>query len=190
MSIDKIIKLLEILPAVGFILVMTKHVDLMVGTIIAMGLSTLFVTASKLTKSPLSKFQVGTWMAILVFGTLTLVLQNEVFIKLKTTVVNGTLSTLFLISHVFFKKTLVEYIFEAHLSAPRHKLRMVNVMAIFYFAFIAVLNYWVLNNLSNENWAMFKVVGISILNILFTFSIIVYLREHLKDYFNKIENKK
>ena len=185
----KVVKILELLPALGFILVIAKKVDLITGTVIVIALSTCFVLIAKILRVPLSKFQYGTWVAVVVFGSLTIFLQDELFIKLKTTIINCVIALAFFGSHFFSKKTLVEHLVASHLNAPAKKLRHVNLVAVVYFLTIALSNYWVSMNFSNENWAMFKVVGISLLNLSFISGVLFYLRDHLKDYLEKIEKK-
>ena len=185
----KLIKILEFLPLICFVAVGFKLVDLYTGTIFVMASSVLFVLVAKALGQPLTKLQLGTSVALIFFSTLTLLLRDELFIKLKTTVFNFIIASIFALSHVLGDKTIIERLIGSRIKAPRQMLRNLNGAAVFYFIGIACLNLWVTYNLTSEDWAKFKVFGIFLINTICFGGGLYYLRDYLKDFLDQVEKK-
>lgn len=103
---------------------------------------------------------------VLVFGGLTLALQDETFIKLKPTIIY-VLFGLALIGGVLAGKPLLAVVFDQmfHLTAEGwHKLSV--RWAVFFFA-MAVVNEVVWRTQSTDFWVSFKLFGFVPLTFLF-----------------------
>jgi intracellular septation protein len=109
---------------------------------------------------------VVTAVIVLIFGTLTLVLHNETFIKLKPTIIyllfGGTLLLGLLINRPFLS-ILFDQMF--HLTDEGWR-KLTWRWVIFFFA-LAVLNEIVWRNFSTDSWVSFKLFGVVPLTFLF-----------------------
>jgi intracellular septation protein len=96
---------------------------------------------------------------ILVFGSATLLLQDETFIKWKPTVLYwlfaGTLAT----SAIAFKKNLVRAMLEQQMSMPDLVWNKLLASWIFFFGVMGIVNLLVAYNFSTDAWVNFKLFG-------------------------------
>ena len=107
-----------------------------------------------------------TGVVVLVFGGLTLYLQDELFIKLKPTIVN-TLFGVVLLGGLFFGKSLLAVVFDAAFSLTAEGWRKLTLRWAIFFFVLAVLNEVVWRNFSTDFWVAFKVWGVMPLTFLF-----------------------
>ena len=116
---------------------------------------------------------------VAVMGGLTLYLQDELFIKLKPTIVNSIFSVTLLIGLAMKRpllKTLFEMAFPPIDDAGWFKLT--RNWALF-FAFLAVLNEVIWRIFSEEFWVSFKVWGVMPITFTFALSQIPVMNKHL-----------
>jgi intracellular septation protein len=105
-------------------------------------------------------------VVVVVFGGLTLALQNEMFIKLKPTIVN-TMFGLILLGGLYFRKPLLEIVLDSMFELDEEGWRKLTLRwAVFFFA-LAILNEIVWRTQSTDFWVSFKVFGIMPLTIAF-----------------------
>ena len=107
-----------------------------------------------------------TAIAVLVFGTLTLVLQDELFIKLKPTIIYLLFGSI-LMGGLMFGKPLLGMLLDSvfHLTEEGWR-RLTLRWALFFFA-LAGLNEVVWRTQTTDFWVSFKVFGVLPLTILF-----------------------
>ena len=107
-----------------------------------------------------------TAIVVLVFGSLTLILHNDEFIKLKPTIIyvlfGGTL-----IGGLLFGKPLLSMLLDQMFDITEEGWRKLTWRwAIFFFA-LAILNEIVWRNFSTDFWVSFKLFGVVPLTFLF-----------------------
>lgn len=114
---------------------------------------------------------------VLVFGSLTLYLQDETFIKMKPTIVN-TLFGAVLLGGLYFGKSLLGYVFGAAFNLDAEGWRKLTIRWGLFFLFLAVLNEVVWRNFSSDFWVAFKVWGTMPITLAFTFSQMPLIMKH------------
>jgi intracellular septation protein len=114
---------------------------------------------------------------VLVFGALTLWLQDDVFIKMKPTIVN-TLFGVVLLGGLWFGKSLLGYVFDAAFKLDPEGWRKLTLRWGVFFLFLAIANEIVWRNFSTDAWVTFKVWGIMPITVLFTMTQMPLIMRH------------
>ncbi len=119
-------------------------------------------------------------IVVLVFGALTLYLHDEIFIKMKPTIVN-TLFGIVLLGGLAFGKSLLGYVFDSAFRLDAEGWRKLTLRWGVFFFFLAVLNEVVWRNFSTDFWVAFKVWATMPITILFTISQMPLIMRHSLD---------
>jgi intracellular septation protein len=120
-----------------------------------------------------------TLLLILVFGSLTLVLQNELFIKWKPTVLYMAMAIGLSIALWTAKKNFLKLMLGSQLDLPDPVWMRLNVVWIAYCLFMAVINGYVAAYFSTEAWVNFKLWGY-VFPLAFIIGQGLYIAPHLK----------
>jgi intracellular septation protein len=103
---------------------------------------------------------------VTVFGGLTLLLQDETFIKIKPTIIyalfGGTL-----LAGLVFRKPLLEIVFDSVFNLTEEGWRKLTLRWALFFIFMAVLNEVVWRTQSTDVWVSFKLFGAVPLTFVF-----------------------
>ena len=142
---------------------------LLVATALFMVATVISLVISKIVFKHLPVMPFVSGVVVMVFGSLSIWLQDETFIKMKPTIVN-TLFGVVLLGGLFFGKSLLGYVFNAAFSLNEEGWRKLTLRWGIFFLFLAVLNEVVWRNFSDEAWVNFKVWGTMPITILFTLS--------------------
>ena len=119
-------------------------------------------------------------VVVFVFGGLTLYLQDDVFIKMKPTIIN-TLFGVVLLGGLWFGKSLLGYVFDSAFSLDAEGWRKLTLRWGLFLIFLAVVNEVVWRSFSTDAWVAFKVWGIMPITLLFTFSQMPLIMRHSLD---------
>ncbi|HEY9056885.1 MAG TPA: septation protein A [Aurantimonas sp.] len=114
---------------------------------------------------------------VLVFGTLTLWLQDETFIKMKPTIVNGLFAAV-LLGGLVFGKSLLGYVFDQAFKLDAEGWRKLTFRWGLFFVFLAILNEVVWRSFSTDFWVAFKVWGTMPITILFMMAQFPLIKRH------------
>jgi intracellular septation protein len=109
---------------------------------------------------------VVTAVVVLVFGGLTIALQDELFIKLKPTIIY-TLFGVALIGGLMFGKMLLGIVFDSVFHLTDEGWRKLTWNWVIFFFAMAALNEIVWRNFSTDTWVSFKLFGAVPLTFVF-----------------------
>ena len=105
---------------------------------------------------------------VIVFGGLTIVLQDKVFIQLKLTIVNAAFGFM-LLGGLYFGKPLLAMVLDSALKLTEEGWRKLSFRWALFFLFVAVLNEIVWRTQTWDTWASFKAFGV--MPLMFVFAI-------------------
>jgi len=135
----------------------------------------LAVTYTKFKRIPTMPMVTGIF--VLVFGTLTLVLHDDIFIKIKPTLVN-LLFAGGLLSAAAFGKPLMKQLFDGAFDLTDEGWMVLTKRWGFFFVLLALINEIVWRNFSTEFWAGFKLMGIMPITIIFAMAQVGVLQRY------------
>ncbi len=168
--------LVELGPLIVFFVV-NSRVDIFYGTAAFMVATVLSLTASRILFGHIAVMPLVTGVFVLVFGGLTVWLQDDLFIKMKPTIVNALFATI-LASGMFSGRTLLKYIFGEVFKLTEEGWRKLSWRWIGFFLFLAVVNEVVWRTQTTDFWVSFKVFGIMPITMLFGVFQIGLLKKH------------
>ena len=104
---------------------------------------------------------------VLLFGGLTIYFDNDVFFKMKPTIINVLFAAI-LYGGILINKPLLKYLLGAALKLEEVGWKILTQRWIGFFIALAVLNEIVWRTQSTDVWVNFKVFGILPITFIFT----------------------
>ena len=150
---------------------------LLIATALFMAATVLSLIISKIVFKHLPVMPFVSGIVVMVFGGLSIWLQDETFIKMKPTIVN-TLFGVVLLGGLAFGTSLLGYVFNAAFQLDPEGWRKLTLRWGIFFLFLAVLNEVVWRNFSDDVWVSFKVWGTMPITILFTLAQMPLIMKH------------
>lgn len=131
-----------------------------------------FVLDRKLHPLPLA-----TAIIVVIFGGLTLYLNDKMFIKIKPTMIYSLFAAV-LLGGLWFKRSFVKTILGAALELEEKSWRRLTYRFAGFFAGMAILNELIWRHFSEKAWVNFHVFGAVALTLLFCASQVPFLMKH------------
>lgn len=103
---------------------------------------------------------------VMIFGGLTLYLNDDLFIKLKPTIVNALFAAI-LFTGLARKQSLLKPLLDTVMDLTDEGWRLLTWRWAWFFVFLALLNEIVWRSFSTDFWISFKLFGTLPLTILF-----------------------
>jgi intracellular septation protein len=116
-------------------------------------------------------------VVVLIFGGLTIALQDSTFIKLKPTIVN-TLFGLVLLGGVYWKKPILATVLDSMFEITDEGWRKLTLRWAAFFFVLAALNEIVWRTQTDDVWIQFKTFGIMPLTLAFALAQTPLLMRH------------
>jgi intracellular septation protein len=136
-----------------------KLYDIYVATAVAIGASVVQVGWSWLKHGRAETMHLVTLGLLVVFGGLTIALQDRTFIMWKPSIVNWLFAAVFLGSHFIGKRPLVERMMSHAVEVPGHIWRRLNLMWTAFFIFSGLANLYVANGFFVAEQALIAAAG-------------------------------
>lgn len=174
---DQLLKLaVEVGPLVVFFVV-NARAGIFWGTGVFMGATVVSLIASRLLFGRIPVMPLVTGVCVMVFGGLTLWLQDDHFIKIKPTIVNALFAGALFIG-LLAGQSLLRVIFGEVFRLTDEGWRKLTLRWAFFFTFLAVLNEVVWRSFTTDTWVSFKVFGVMPLTMAFAVAQVGLLRQY------------
>ena len=169
-------QLLDFLPIVLFFAAY-KLYGIYTATAVLMAATTAQMAILYFIDRKLGTMHKVTLALILVFGTLTLVLQDERFIQWKPTVLYGAMALALAVALWGMRKNVLQLMLGTQLNLPQPVWHRLTVAWIGYCLFMAAINAYVAVYFSTEQWVNFKLWGY-VFPLIFLVGQVVYISRH------------
>jgi intracellular septation protein len=157
--------LFDFLPLIAFFAAYVLY-DLYVATATIIVVMAVQIAHQWLRHRKVNKMLLVSGALVAVFGGITLLLRNPLFIQWKVTVVNWLFAAAFLGSQFIGQKTFTERIMDHAVKIERHVWRQLNMLWVANFAVLGLLNLYVMYNFDEQIWVYFKTWGVIGLSLL------------------------
>ena len=174
-------QLFEFFPLIVFFVVYYKSDKDLYLSITAVIIATLIsLVALYIKERKISTMMLVSTVILIVFGGLSIFLKNDIFFKMKPTIINA-LFAIILIGSSFFNKPVLKLLLNSSMKLTDQGWSLMNKLWSGFFIFLALLNEIVWRTQTTDVWVNFKVFGIMGITIVFTIVQIPLLKRHFID---------
>lgn len=177
-------QLFDYLPVIVFFaLYFAGGRDIMLATWGIIAACTLQVTLGLLIWRRVEKMHLTVFVITLIFGGLTLFLNNDIFIKWRPSIISWVLAAVLFLGHFLRERNLLQRLCEALMTSglgyvielKRRDWAWLNLTFVAYFLFIGLLNIFVAYRYSTDFWVNFKLFGLTAIQFLFYISVFLFV---------------
>ena len=178
--------LVDFFPVLLFF-VAYKVYDIYVATAVAIAAAFIQVGVHWFKHKKFEKSHLITLVILVVFGGATILLQDEMFIKWKPSIVNWIFAVAFLGSQFIGNKTIVERMMSNSVTLPAAIWLKLNMSWVIFFVALGVINLFVVYNFDTDTWVNFKLFGMMGLTVMFVIAQAIYMSRHMDT--SEVESK-
>ena len=157
--------LLEMGPLILFFVV-NYFYGIFAGTAILVVSTIISLVVSKLLYKSIPMLAAFGCVAVVLFGSLTLIFDNDLFIKIKPTVVSLIIAGILLLGKVMGKNPLA-LVMQSSITLEEEGWTKLTWLWVFMFIVMAIANEIAWRNLTTDQWVSFKAFGIPVLSVFF-----------------------
>lgn len=172
--------LFDLFPVVLFFIAY-KLQGIYVATAVIIVATVLQVGYVYLKHKRVEKIHLITLVLILVLGGLTLILQDEDFIKWKPTIVNWGFALVFLGSHFIGSKPIIRRMMDQAIHLPDLVWIRLSFMWIVFFVLSGIVNLYVAFNYDTDTWVDFKLFGLMGMTLVFIILQGIYISRYIQE---------
>ena len=154
--------------------------DIFIATILAVVAGIIQASITFLMKGRMDVMQAVSLALIIIFGGLTIVLQNDWFIKFKPTALFWLISLTMLFGRLT-NKNILRAIMGKEIKLPDPIWNEMMWVWTVFFALLGGSNLWVAWNFSTDTWVTYKVFGVMGLMVLFFIAQAIYMQGVIND---------
>lgn len=158
-----------------------KVFDIYVATAVAIAASFLQVALSWWQHHRIETMHIVTFGLIVVFGGATLVLQNEIFIKWKPTILNWLFGLVFLASQLFGRQPIIQRMLGGNITLTEAVWVKLNGAWSVFFILLGAVNLYIAYTFETDIWVNFKLFGMMGLTVLFVILQTWYIARYIKE---------
>ena len=157
--------LLEMGPLILFFVV-NYFYGIFAGTAILVVSTIISLVVSRLLYKSIPMLAAFGCVAVVLFGSLTLIFDNDLFIKIKPTVVSLIIAGILLLGKVMGKNPLA-LVMQSSITLEEEGWTKLTWLWVFMFIVMAIANEIAWRNLTTDQWVSFKAFGIPVLSVFF-----------------------
>ncbi len=154
--------------------------DLFAATAAIIIATVIVLTISLIVERRIPIMPLVTGIIIVLFGGLTLWLNDETFIKMKPTIIQ-VIFGLILLGGLYTKHLFLEKLLGTSIKMEREGWEIFTRRFSFFFFSMALLNEFVWRTQSTDFWVNFKVFGILVLTIIFLVGQLKLLKKFMRE---------
>lgn len=129
---------------------------ILLATTIAIVISILQIAYLFLRKKKIDVMLWVSFLIVTIFGGLTIYFQNDLFIRLKITIIYWLFAAGFVIGEYVFQKNFLKLTIGAEIKMPDVAWKTLNQLWVAYFALMGTANLYVALNYSQSEWVSYK----------------------------------
>ena len=169
--------LLEFLPLFAFFITYYKAGLLWATGVLLICVLLALIIQYSLTRT-VSKMQITITALVVVFGGLTLYLQDPFYFKIKVSIINGLLSAA-LVFGLLTNRLFLRDMLGSSVKMPDSAWRTLSWRWVVFFLALAVLNIVIWRNFSEPVWVNFKAYGLLVLTMVFALANAPFMAKHM-----------
>lgn len=154
-----------------------KAWDIVVATAALTAVTVVLTAITYFKTKKISVTPLVTGAVVAVFGTLTVVLHDDFYIKIKPTLVNLVFAGI-LLGGLAMNRIFIKYLLSGALELDERGWRIISLRYGLFFIFLAILNEFIWRNFSTDFWVNFKVFGMFLITISFTLLQTPIIKKH------------
>ena len=172
--------LIDIIPIALFFIAF-KLYDIYVATVVAIIASIIQTLWHRFRAGKFENMHLITLAVIIVLGGMTLVFQDERFIKWKPSIVNWAFAVALIIGRIILKKPTIQALLGEKIQLPLHVWKNLDWGWFVFFILSGILNLYVAQNYSTDTWVNFKLFGMMGLTLVFVLLQGIYIARYIKE---------
>lgn len=153
-------------PFLSAAIIEGPRAGIFIATAVFMAAMSLSLILSRLLVGKLPIMPIVSGIVVLIFGALTLWLQDDTFIKLKPTIVNSLFGVI-LLGALAFGKPLLPIVLDSVFQLDHAGWKKLTLRWGLFFLVLAALNEIVWRGFSTDTWVAFKVWGVMPITMVF-----------------------
>ncbi len=173
------LSLADFLPLIAFFIAYRAY-GLIEATAVLVWLSVIVTLTKYLFEKIIQIAPLITIILVVIFGTLTVSLEDELFIKLKPTLLNTLFGAVLLGGVLIYQKGLLQYVAGAVLTMSDEAWKKLSLRWAAFFFFMACLNEILWRSLPTDMWVNIRVFGYMPLTIVFALAQIPFIKRHMQ----------
>ena len=158
-----------------------KQAPILLATVVVIAATVAQIIWVRLRHGKVDKMLWLSLVLVVVFGSMTLIFQDESFIKWKPTILYWAFTGSMLFSAIVLKKNAIKAMLGEQLTLPEAVWDKVNLAWAAFFALMGVLNLLIAFNFSTDTWVNFKLFGGMGLMLLFVIGQGLLLSKYIEE---------